>query len=385
MTAATDLRHMTSHPTLVSPRHLHPHSPARSPNSIPSSPTSVHSSSSAIFERDIEPLSPPSPQHHSTHLHRAPRSKATEQIEHSVPSVLDSAAAILASIEGTNDVSIVTPAPEAHFLSGSGFASPIGSFRSRSPSPTIGSLGRNSLLLSSPQRASSSAARSPPSIQTNLAQPPPVIVTPTSAHFSVADESDTAPNDQILSTPPPGGFSSLPALSSSPASSYLASQPNSPLSATSVTSSSTSAASKRLSFISYADLLTSTPTSTLPLSSLTTAASTSEPPPHIASVSVAASYYPGSAGTSLRGFNAISPGHDLFGPTTASLNTGQQSQSGSPRAKRNSAALGLLGPGHPAASDDVGGEWEREGLGRGLEERLDVLYGTAHAGTLVLS
>ena len=27
--------------------------------------------------------------------------------------------------------------------------------------------------------------------------------------------------------------------------------------------------------------------------------------------------------------------------------------------------------------DVVGGEWEREGLGKGLEERLDVLYGTA--------
>ncbi|KAF5372362.1 hypothetical protein D9615_009250 [Tricholomella constricta] len=374
MSAATDLRHMTSNTTLASPRMsqlLRPHSPARSPTSIPSSPTSVHSSSSAIFERDIEPLSPPSPQHHSTNAHRIPRSKATEQIEHSVPSVLDSAAAILASIQNTNDIAIVSPAPFA----GSGFASPIGSFRSRSPSPTIGSLtahGRNSLLLSIPQQQQQGLMASPPTVRCppiQTTQSPPAIVTPTSAYFSVADGSDMgqpseSAQDEIPATPPPAAPSSLPALSSSPASTHIPSQPHSPLSAP-------NAASKRLSFISYADLLTSTPTSTLPLSSLTTAASTSEPPPHITGVSVAASH-PGSAGTSLRGF-AMGP-HDAFGPTAA--NTG--SQSGSPKAKRDSIALGLMGPGHPAAVDDVGGEWEREGLGRGLAERLDVLYGTAN-------
>ncbi|KAJ2912927.1 hypothetical protein MD484_g7481, partial [Candolleomyces efflorescens] len=113
-----------------------------SPSSIPSSPTSIHSSSSAIFERDIEPIlispmatspphssslfssAPPLPlaspssgvggHHHvtsvsSTHStshsphkpldpHRIPRAKATEQLEQSVPSVLDSAAAILANL-----------------------------------------------------------------------------------------------------------------------------------------------------------------------------------------------------------------------------------------------------------------------------------------------
>ena len=33
--------------------------------------------------------------------------------------------------------------------------------------------------------------------------------------------------------------------------------------------------------------------------------------------------------------------------------------------------------GTPALDDVVGGEWEREGLGKGLEERMGVLYGSA--------
>jgi hypothetical protein len=75
---------------------------SHSPNSIPSSPTSVHSSSSAIFERDIEPLIPPSTpvtHHHPLNPHRIPRSKATEQLENAVPTVIDSTAAILAGLE----------------------------------------------------------------------------------------------------------------------------------------------------------------------------------------------------------------------------------------------------------------------------------------------
>ncbi|KAG6906886.1 hypothetical protein DXG01_011507 [Tephrocybe rancida] len=398
MSAPTELRHITSQPALPSTRlsqHPRGHSPARSPTSIPSSPTSVHSSSSAIFERDIEPLSPPSPQNHitsPTNAHRIPRSKTTETIEHSVPSVLDSAAAILASIQNANDVAIVAPATFSTSFAGSGFASPIGSFRSRSPSPTINSLaahGRNSLLLSIPQQQHhqqqqqnslpSPPAVRPPSIQTSIVQPaPPAIVTPTSAYFSVAEDGSdvgslTSPSvdsseettriaiepsyTSAPMTPPPAAPSSLPALSPAPST---FSQPHSPVSA------SPNAASKRLSFISYADLLTSAPTSTIPLASLTTAASASEPPPHISSIS-----YPttASAATSLRGF-PISPvathgPHDAFGPISAG--------------SREGAALALMGPGHPTTLDDLGGEWEREGLGRGLAERLDVLYGTAHA------
>ncbi|KAF6746096.1 hypothetical protein DFP72DRAFT_923495, partial [Ephemerocybe angulata] len=89
--------------------------------------------------------------------------------------------------------------------------------------------------------------------------------------------------------------------------------------------------------MSYSDLLTSTPASTHTLCSLTTSASTIEPPPHIPGVSglnLVSSV--ASASPSLRGFST-SPG------------------------KRDSVAL----------LDNVGGEWEREGLGKSLEERLE--------------
>ena len=84
--------------------------------------------------------------------------------------------------------------------------------------------------------------------------------------------------------------------------------------------------------MSYSDLLASTPTSLVPLSSFTTCA-TSEMPPHI----------PGVTGFPNNHSNAGSiHGRDK---------------------DRDSIAL----------LDDVGGEWEREGLGKGLEERLEAL------------
>ncbi|KAG6895673.1 hypothetical protein C0993_009317 [Termitomyces sp. T159_Od127] len=377
MSAATELRHITSNPALVSVRHsqhLHAHSPVRSPTSIsiPSSPTSVHSSSSAIFERDIEPLSPASPLTHiasPANAHRIPRSKTTETIEHSVPSVLDSAAAILTSIQNANDVAVVAPAPYSHSFAGSGFASPIGSFRSRSPSPTIANFssqtqGRNSLLLNIPQQQQQShhipAAARPASIQTSHVSPaPPAIVTPTSAYFSAADDespsADSSHETTRIAIDPSTTAGSAPGLAAAAPSTF--SQPHSPGSVT----ASPSTLSKRLSFVSYTDLLTSTPTSTIPLSSLTSAASAFEPPPHISGVAYPAT---ASAATSLRGFPM---GYDA---------PGSGSHSGSPKRARD--AQMLLAPGHPATLDDVGGEWEREGLGRGLAERLDVLYGTAH-------
>lgn len=45
---------------------------------------------------------------------------------------------------------------------------------------------------------------------------------------------------------------------------------------------------------------------------------------------------------------------------------------------REAPSGGLTHPGKRdsiAMLDDVGGEWEREGLGRGLEERLEILVG----------
>jgi hypothetical protein len=88
--------------------------------------------------------------------------------------------------------------------------------------------------------------------------------------------------------------------------------------------------------MSYTDLLASTPATLAPLTSFTAAASSSDPPPHIPSVSGLAQ---ASAAASLHG-----------------------------------APLGGGGGARDSVSlDDIGGEWEREGLGKGLEERLEAL------------
>lgn len=88
------------------------------------------------------------------------------------------------------------------------------------------------------------------------------------------------------------------------------------------------------------DLLSSTPASAIPLSSLTSSAVVSEPPPHIPSV----------MGLSQAHYAASSSGGSIHGAPTFVLD--------------RDGAVGV---------DDVGGEWEREGLGKGLEERLEAL------------
>ncbi|KAJ7141126.1 hypothetical protein C8R44DRAFT_762777 [Mycena epipterygia] len=324
-----DLRHVTSNTLLASgasdpgrraSQHLQAtvRKGSRSPSSIPSSPTSVHSSSSAIFERDIEPLhlSPVLPSSKKD-PHRTARSKNTEILEQSVPSVLDSATSILSSMgsEDGDSISVIAPAPSSAGLldqgtvrsRSSGFTSPIGSFRSRSPSPSPRTANRNSLLLNIPPAGA-------------LGQ------------------------HQHVATPVPQ-FPSPPA-SSSPISAPLTARQFDPATPTSDSAHSTGTtrqasanANKRLSFVSYADLLSSTPTATQPLSALTSPASS---PSHIPGVSIsepgAGSAYGGSGAPSLRNFG--------FG----------------------------LGD-EDRTMDDVGGEWEREGLGRGLEERLEALQG----------
>ncbi|KAJ7233905.1 hypothetical protein C8J57DRAFT_1381206 [Mycena rebaudengoi] len=310
-----DLRHMTSNSLLASlpgdpgrraSQHLQAtaRKGSKSPSSIPSSPTSVHSSSSAIFERDIEPLhlSPISSTGRKD-PHRIPRSKNSETLEQSVPSVLDSAASILASMNSSEDgdsIAVISPAQMSAGLldqgtvrsRSSGFASPIGSFRSRSPSPSPRSGKRNSLLLNIPSPG--------------LAQ------------------------HQHVATPMPQ-FASPPA-SSSPTSG------GPPDRAAHGGTARQSQANKRLSFMSYTDLLSSTPASTQPLSALTSPASSPAHIPGVALSDPSGSAYGGSGAPSLRNFG--------FG----------------------------LGD-EDRTMDDVGGEWEREGLGKGLEERLEALQG----------
>ena len=418
---AVDLRHMSSNVILGSPTKDHKSGNrasqhlrttdmrlgSRSPNSIPSSPTSVyvfliisfsysflltrnsHSSSSAIFERDIEPHISPSPSlthNHPPNPHRIPRSKGTEQLENSVPSVLDSAASILAALEDVDvgdQVAVVSPASST-FDKGrsSGFASPIGSFRSRSPSPLgvrIGVPGqsRAEMLLNLPPVPHSapisvlglhnmtSPTLSPPSIlatrpaistsQTsttitkvsrNNSGDAPSIATPNSAYYSTVSDFSNDPSPMTSEHPP-----NLPSPVLSP--SYSITSPQSIISSPVIASTSLSLPpspklnKKRLSFMSYSDLLSSTPASTQPLSSLTTSASSTEPPPHI----------PGVSGLNIA--NALS-NHVGSGSIHGSpLVVGSLSHVG----KRDSIAM----------LDNVGGEWEREGHGRGLEERLEAL------------
>ncbi|PIL27411.1 hypothetical protein GSI_10559 [Ganoderma sinense ZZ0214-1] len=356
-----ELRHITSATNLVpssrerklsshNSQHLRTHRlGSRSPASIPSSPTSVHSSSSAIFERDIEPIASTLPL--TVDPHHIPRAKFTEEIERSVPSVLDSAAAVLTSTNPDDDdldaISIVTPAPMDPGYQ-SGFTSPMSRLSSRSPSPTG---NRRSLLFSnslpgSPPRPIHSTSPVRPTVQISSSPPGPmstlpstVTPTPTSTHFSaVSSAASDADADSNASSPTTAVHTENP----------LRSLPSQPQQLTSITvpapfpshPPSPKNVTKRLSFISYMDLLSSTPASAIPLSSLTSSAVVSEPPPHIPSV----------MGLPQAHYAASSSGGSIHGAPTFVL--------------ERDGAVGV---------DDVGGEWEREGLGKGLEERLEAL------------
>lgn len=255
-----------------------------------------------------------------------PRGKFTEQLDQAVPTVLDSAAEMLTAAsspdEDLDSISIVAPALLENGYQ-SGFTSPISRMSSRSPSPTCAG-NRRSLLFSANPLSGSPPIR--PTVQTvaqSTAQST-ATPTPTSAYYSLPDTaSDTSSPATATHTENP-----LHTLQPLAPTTAVSSHPPSP----------NHTANKRLSFISYVDLLSSTPASTLPLSSLTYSAVASEPPPHIPSVigipQAQAQYAASSSGGSIHGVGE----RDL--------------------------PLGMV---------DVGGEWEREGLGRGLEERLEVL------------
>ncbi|KAH8823620.1 hypothetical protein DL96DRAFT_1615061 [Flagelloscypha sp. PMI_526] len=369
--------------------------------SIPSSPTSVHSTSSAIFERDIEPislsplitsLSPSSPTTNPTNtsptIIPAPSSFARAHItDASVPTVLDSAAEILATINsspsnspGAHDevenVTIVTPlsfssaggstslksgfsSPDgrrAMSVVSSGFAS--GGGRSRSPSPGPGAGPRSgaersrkaSLLLNFAQQAhhaqgqSQTLGVSPPASpsklpiidtqMTNLGTGTPSIVTPTSVYYSSADTASSASSPTVEGLPDaePSTASVTTPTPPSPRMSTL--RPSPPRSNT------LNAAEKRLSFLSYTDILSSTPSSTTPLSSLTTSARADVTPAHIPTVE--ASLFEGNGGP---GGGGVEDEANLL-------------------VWRSNVVGDLM---------DEGGEWERQGLGMGLEERMDVI------------
>jgi len=301
--------------------------------------THSHSSSSAIFERDIEPITPSPP--HPSHPHRTPRGKATEQLDHAVPTVLDSAAAVLSSPTDDQVIAIVAPAT-SDLASLSGLSSRLSS---RSPSPTRGKANvpfvnlpspSPSLTLPLPVQATSQKFKYPtPLAGPNAEAEGAPSATPTTSFFggSVSQEVNTDAQPTPTTAASPDLTTSVSQRSSPsvfPVSPLALSHPPSPHTAT-----------KRLSFISYTDLLTSAPSSTLPLSTLTTSATVADPPPHLLSVLGIPQHGGGSA--------SASPRTSFYGDRDV-------------REGRDGLFI-----------DDAGGEWEREGLGQGLEERLESL------------
>lgn len=344
-----------------------------------------------------------------------PRAKASEPIDQSVPSVLDSAVELLAApTTDTDDGFIAVDAPVPlvlHSRAASAIGSPIGR-GSRSPSPTAGPGNRRSMLLNIPspgpsatitlpmsagRSQSPSATGSPIRRTLHALSPLPVPGATTEAHqpthttrvdgipssyptseYASAESSPTTTTMEIgpLShnpgSPSANAHAPLTAAASTSSGSprsinYGLSQPVTAFSLSHSASQSMShppspnhAASKRLSFVSYNDLLSSTPISTLPLSSLTMPL-TSEPPPHIPSVSLS---FPESV-PSAAGSASASILDGTFGMV---MNMSPLYGSGSPEDMRRSRSKGGA-----LVSDDSGGEWEREGFGRGLEERLEAL------------
>ena len=175
----------------------------------------------------------------------------------------------------------------------------------------------------------------------------PSIATPTSAYYSTISDFSNDPSPTTTTEHPPN----LPSPVLSP--SYPVTLPHSIISSPVLAPTSLSLppspqlAKKHLSFMSYSDLLSSTPASTQPLSSLTTSASSTEPPPHI----------PGVSGLNIANVLSHQSSGSIHGSPFVAFSSLTHI------GKRDSIAM----------LDNVGGEWEREGLGRGLEERLEAL------------
>ncbi|KAH9841997.1 uncharacterized protein C8Q71DRAFT_885557 [Rhodofomes roseus] len=296
---------------------------SRSPASIPLSLTSGQSASSAIFERNIERITSAAllptadPQ-------RVSRGRYTEQLEQSVPSVLDSAAAILAAPDSQYDdfdgVSIITPAPPDSGYH-SGFASPS-SRCGRENRPSAGST-RGVIILS---LISSCSHRTQAQSPAPIAPVPTVPGTLTSAYYSAsampseASSPTTAthhahPLRSLPTSPAPTSFPNSPAAPQPMIITILAPLVSHP--------PSHKAAAKRLPFLSYMVLLSSTPPALF--------------------------RYPPVIGLTQALYAASSSAGSVHAASVMEQDIASE------------------------IVDDVGGEWEHKGLRRGLEERLKVL------------
>ncbi|KAH7087289.1 hypothetical protein BKA62DRAFT_762281 [Auriculariales sp. MPI-PUGE-AT-0066] len=323
-----------------------------SPGSIPSSPTSVHSTSSAIFERDIEPLpatsvfGAPSGSTHGVNggltvspvqnnPHRTPRGRQAE--DSAVPSVLTSAANALVSLP-------VSPAPSAP-------ASPT-RMHALELHPSLSAQLQDPFVVIAP-----TAQIAPPAIGRTSRETSPGPATSATGRKPRRASTTSFSSGAGSSSPPMQTFSNALSLSPYAAPATISSSPPhqhslQPSTSTSVPSVglnlnlgdvATGPQTHRLSFVSYNDLLLSSPVSAVPLSTLTQPTS-SEPPPHLASIGA--------------------------GPRSG---THSPSRSRPRSIVMNNRTSVLLGAGGADAPGVEGGEWEREGLGRGLEERLEEL------------
>ncbi|RXK36206.1 hypothetical protein M231_06550 [Tremella mesenterica] len=367
------------------PKHLSsPSAPGGSPVPIhppyphhlsrPSSPASIHSSTSAIFERDIEPAPVASlsinPNPATAHtLHHKPSRLHGSAMDQAVPAALLDAVEALRdnTPEAREKVEIEAPS----LNSGLGMArqsssslqnistgrrvstSPVvvagqtagfGTIHSRSPSPT-GAASRGSSLVASPW------------------QSPPILGQLQTQQLSMVSASpSTSPTNGVARPSMPGRVSTGPQVPGGWSNSFTHSPPLAfvgekekeeghqedlpspalaPTPPTAIPNHLTPKEKRRVSFISYNDLLLSVPTSITSLGDITS--------------------------------GNLSPDHL---PGTISPNLANRS----PVVAPNLIPLGGNDKSGPSwePTGRVGGlgleaEWDREGLGKGLEQRLEDL------------
>ncbi|OWZ79674.1 hypothetical protein C365_01936 [Cryptococcus neoformans Bt85] len=382
--------------------------------SRPSSPSSIHSSGSAIFERDIEhpPMASlslnPNPSHQSHTLsHKSSRLLHLphgSNLDYTVPAVLDDAVEALTSGDATSSglegLEIEAPAP-----SGVGMA--------RQSSSNLPSAGRKvtagpPAIFSSPSRSSSpisldsltssmaSPAQSPP-ILTQLS--PPQSLTGLAAQNGVpaSPTSPTVPKTQVTASVPrpgaprristgpqlPGGWAfnesekTQEESTSIPAPSPAAvSYPTAPSAVPPhMSPSKGKPPHHRLSFISYNDILLSVPTQVTSFSEIT-------------SGNVSPDHLPGTVSPNLSNRSPIAPPPHHGMPSAATNltpsatigssegSTAEPKLDGDASGNATKSAIGLVEGEWERSDGAARGEWEREGLGKGLEQRLEDLAHT---------
>ncbi|ODN84332.1 hypothetical protein L202_00305 [Cryptococcus amylolentus CBS 6039] len=385
--------------------------------SRPSSPSSIHSSGSAIFERDIEhpPLpslalgaNPPHSPHTLNHKpSRVLHLSHGSNLDHTVPAVLDDAVEALtlggATSRGLEGLEIEAPTGNPAGMtrqSSTSLTSSAGRKLSTGPSAVWSPHSRSSSPVSTNSRPSSVASphQSPPILaqlspsQTFTAPPatfgagrdsPASPTSPTAATASVPRPA--AP--RRISTGPqlPGGWvkdstitpgeersSSVPA----PAAAAPLSGSPSPSPVPPHLSPSKSKPHHRLSFVSYNDILLSVPTQVTSFGEITSGTVSPDHLPGTVSPSLSSRSPAVGQGQvpSLNGFpsaaNSLPARQDAGSPVPASSLTSAAAAAG---------ATGELNAGWEAGRGGSGalglgeGEWQREGLGKGLEQRLEDL------------